>query len=224
MPNLNTNISSYDYYGNISEYFSDSLSIEIAELQRRIILPVLPKEVICNKVLKAYEELGYNYITAPDVYKNMYGNFYIPMVNPLIENGKSVEKDHSAPEVSKMLTVGNVDLVTNEYKEYNYIELMIPKYIVLQFRKEIPAGTKFVVSFTGGSANQNNTKIIALSEIGEYTLEQEPMITTKGMEYLEVLELVKNNVTALIEEYEQAMREENIEYGYTEFEEPRITG
>lgn len=90
-------------------------------------------------------------------YQDMIGYFHIPMATPLTEGGEPTAVDHEAP---KNKTKG---LKAHGYTEMNYIPLIIPRYICLQFLDIIPAGTKFIVAFIGGSTNISNIHIIGVA-------------------------------------------------------------
>lgn len=143
---------------NTNNEYSDNLAIEIAELQEEIILPELPKEKLSLKVLKKYDKEGKNYDMPFDTYEDMIGNFYIPILFPLVENGESTEIEYEAPPIQVL----NGTVQGSNYVERNFISLMIPKYIIMQFRDKIPKGTKFLVAFIGGSNSIDNISIIGL--------------------------------------------------------------
>ena len=143
---------------NKNDEYSDNLVIEIAELQEDILLPELPKEKLTLSVLQKYEELGKTYDFPHDTYEDMIGNFYIPILFPLVENGESTEIEYEAP--SAQILNGSVQ--GSSYVERNFVSLMIPKYIVMQFIDVIPKGTKFLVGFVGGSTSIENLSIIGL--------------------------------------------------------------
>ena len=92
-------------------------------------------------------------------YENMIGNFYIPILFPLVENGESTELEFEAPSTGNIL---NGSLASKPYVERNYISLAIPKYIVMNFEKLIPKGTKFLVAFIGGNKSIENISIVGL--------------------------------------------------------------
>ena len=100
------------------------------------------------------------YRLAEHYYKNMVGNFYIPVLMPLIEGeGESVDLEMEAPDTGGNL---NDSLYTSPYIEQNYVPLVIPKYIVMNFKYYIPEGTKFLVAFVGGKTTIYNASIIGL--------------------------------------------------------------
>lgn len=144
---------------NVDKQYSDELSIEVAELQSDIKLPELPKEKLSLKVLQEYDAMGKTYDFPFDLYEDMIGNFYIPMLFPLVENGESTELEYDAPQGEVL----NGTVQGSGYVERNFVSLMIPKYIVMQFKEKIPKGTKFLVGFVGGNTDINNISIIGLS-------------------------------------------------------------
>jgi hypothetical protein len=147
------------YYDNASKQYGDEISIEVAILQADITLPELPKEKLTTAVLKEYSDAGKTYDFPWQVYDDVIGNFYIPILFPLVENGDSTELEFKAPETK---TVLNKSIKTVPYVERNYISLMIPKYIAMEYVGTIPAGTKFLVAFIGGSTSINNMSIIGI--------------------------------------------------------------
>lgn len=156
-----SSIQSNSFYDNTSKgNYSDILAVEIAILQQDIELPELPEEKLTLDVLRQYEEEGKEYLFAQDEYVNMVGNFYIPVLFPLVENGESTELLFDAPSTANIIST---NFATAAYTERNFIALTIPKYILLNFKKVVPAGTKFLVAFVGGS-----TKIININIIGLY--------------------------------------------------------
>ena len=44
----------------------------------------------------------------------------------------------------------------------NFITLTIPKYLVMLFTEKIPAGTRFLVGFLGGSNSVSNIHIVGI--------------------------------------------------------------
>ena len=78
----------------------------------------------------------------------------------MVENGESTELLFDAPSTANIIST---NFATAAYTERNFIALTIPKYILLNFKKVVPAGTKFLVAFVGGS-----TKIININIIGLY--------------------------------------------------------
>lgn len=143
----------------LSDEYSDDIILEIAILQHKIELPELPDEDLTLDVLMRYAEEGKPYRLMQNCYEDMIGHFYIPVLFPLIQNGESTELVYDAPKENKIL---NKSLRGVKYVERNYVSLMIPKYIVMNFKKEIPAGTKFIVGFIGGSTSIDNINIIGL--------------------------------------------------------------
>ena len=93
-------------------------------------------------------------------YGNMIGYFYIPTLMPLVEEGEPTEIEHEPPDTSNALNnAGEV----MPYIERNYVSLVIPKYICMNFVGYIPENTKFLVAFLNGE-----TKIGDMAIIGVY--------------------------------------------------------
>lgn len=143
---------------NHSGYYDD-LQIEIAILQQTIKLPELPKEELSLEVLQKYTEEGKTYNLMQNCYDDMIGNFYIPILFPLVENGESTELIHNPPKSNNIL---NKTIKNSKYVERNFISLIIPKYIVMNFKDEIPKGTKFLIGFIGGGNSISDINIIGL--------------------------------------------------------------
>jgi len=94
-----------------------------------------------------------------DTYKNMVGYFYIPVLMPLIEKGEPTELEFSAPDNSNIM---NGNLKGKSYKKLNYISLVIPKYILLNFKDKVPEGTKFLCCMINGDVEVQNIHIIGI--------------------------------------------------------------
>jgi hypothetical protein len=205
---INTNNA---YYNNISNFFSDSLSIEVATLQKNVILPYINEEFTCYQIMHAYKEAECEFRLADEWYHDVKANFYMPMISPMVVDGDSTLMEHTAPDVSNFIATGEGEFVVSEYKEQNFIELIIPTHIVLAFRKEIPKGTKFIVNFSGGTAAYAAMSIIGIKEVPEtgYVMkEYHPLtwsqcVAEAGGEEA-VIEWLQERVEARIEEYEEA--------------------
>lgn len=195
-----------EFYDQSSSLYSTALSIEVATLQKKVYLPLLPKEYPTDYVLQAYRELGARYTTMADAYSDVVGNFYVPMLFPLVEDGDSTVMKFKAPDTSNIVNT-DAAFTTTEYLEKNYINLVIPKYIAMGFRDLIPAGTKFVVGFIGGSSVISNIKVIGLSTRSEDYTEEE-LVETFGKEYEEVKTTVQEDIEKIVEEEER--REEEL--------------
>ena len=154
-----------EYYPQVSNLFSDSLSNEVMTLQKPVILPYINEEYSCAQLMNAYKEAECEYRLPEEWYRDVIANFYPTMLAPMVKDGESTMLVHNAPDVSNILTIGG-EFVTTEYKEQNYIELIIPKSLVLLFRKEIPIKTKFTCTFLGGSSMYRSMKITGIVEIG----------------------------------------------------------
>lgn len=144
---------------NNNSSYVDDISIELAILQQDIELPELPTEPLTLDTLKKYQEEGKEYKLMENEYQNMIGNFYVPILFPLVENGESTELVFDAPKTNNIL---NDSLASSTYVERNYISLLIPKYIVMQFKEKIPKGTVFLVGLVGGGTDIEDINIIGL--------------------------------------------------------------
>lgn len=170
--------------------YSSELSIEVAELTKAVKLPSITLEPLTIELFhkyhsNIYDEYG-NIIQYATPYRmpyqvctNVIGCFYVNMMFPLVENGEPTIVDKDAPNTSNVL---NKSVTAEKYSEQNYIELVIPKYIAMNFYRfpdytnfendgmyltgdyvqEIPKGTKFLCAFIGGSTNMNNISIIGI--------------------------------------------------------------
>lgn len=144
--------------GDNASYVYD-LVIEIGELIEPIPLPELPTEDLSLEVLEQYAAAGKKYNLMQNCYEDMVGKFYIPVLFPLVDKGDGPEIFvHDSPKTFNI--IGNA--VGEKYKEYNYISLIIPKYIVMQFRDVIPAGTRFLIGFSGEHKKISNLNVIGL--------------------------------------------------------------
>lgn len=141
-----------------SEY-AELSEIEIAILQQDIELPKLPREPLTLETLKKFERLGKEYKLMEREYENALGNFYVPILFPLVEDGESTDLEFDAPPTNNIL---NGSLKSSPYIEKNYIQLVIPKYIVCNFKRKIPKGTKFIIGFIGGNRSIENITILGL--------------------------------------------------------------
>ena len=165
-PNLNSS-----FYDKINYSYTDALSIELAELQRTVYLPLLPMERLTHSVLRAYEEERIPYWNKDEIYTSVLGNFYVPMLFPMVENPEeSIDMLHPAPENSMLLEEGGFE--PKEYITRTYIELVIPKYIVMNFEDTIPKGTMFTVGFVGGSNTISNLRVLSVAWLPEETLDE----------------------------------------------------
>jgi hypothetical protein len=211
---LKTNLNT-SFFDTVGSNYSDDLSVEIAELQRTIYLPLLPMEQISIKVLQAYEDLGRTYWTKDDVYTSEIGNFYIPMLFPMVENvEESAEMIHKEPN-NRNVKSSDIGYGVEKYITRSFVELLIPKHIVLQFTDTIPRGTKFNVGFIGGSTTLSNIKILSVAEMVDtgvtqfntvYNLSGLPQatVTAKVQEDLKLIDQETANRNKIKEDYEDA--------------------
>lgn len=156
------------FYSGISNYYSESLSIEKIKLQRTVILPPISEEYIDYRTLEAYSEIDAQFILPEDAYTDVLANFYLPLISPMVEDGESTVMKHKAPEIEKVYS--NEEFVAEPYDEINFVPLLIPKYIVMNFRREIPKGTEFIASFTGGTLSYGNIHILGVAYVPEVSV------------------------------------------------------
>lgn len=199
-------ITGNGYFNNIDSVYSDSLSNEIAELQRKIYLPLLPLERLTDQVLAAYRYNETYYWTKEDKFTAVVGNFFVSMLTPLIDNNESTELINDAP---KTKTYNNA-VEGSEYVTSNFIELVIPRYIVMQFSNVIPKGTKFNVTFFGGASRNKSMRIVSVAD----TVERDPdefddrPYETYGMTFDAICALVKKNLKDIEQEEARRRKEE----------------
>jgi hypothetical protein len=196
-----------DYYGNINNKYS-TLANEVAVLQRKVYLPLLPLERMNDLVLGAYRYLGKYYWTKEDVFEAKTGNFYIPLLFPLVEDGESTTVVHSAPQVKNVATDSKLE--ASSYKTNNFVPVIIPRHIIMQFSNLIPKGTKFNVSFIGGSSSNYSIKINSVNETvkipkGEF---DDRLYETNNMSFSAVVSLVQENLNKIRQEEARRRKEE----------------
>ena len=173
-----------------SEVYSSELSIELAVLQEDVELPSITLEPLTSELLAKHHSNTYDsagrvikfadpYFMPYQVCTNVIGNFYITMMFPLVNNGDSTVIDYNAPNSSFVV---NDSLKGDEYAEQNFVSLIIPKYLAMNFyrypdysnftedglyysgeyKQYIPKGTKFIAGFIGGSDTVSNVSIIGI--------------------------------------------------------------
>lgn len=173
-----------------SEVYSTNLNVELAILQEDVELPSITLEPLTSELLvkhhsNTYDEAGHvikfadPYFMPYQVCTNVIGNFYITMLFPLVNNGDSTVIDYNAPNSNFVITD---NLTGDQYYEQNFVSLIIPKYIAMNFYKYpdytnfvndgqyysgeykqyIPKGTKFIAGFIGGSNTVSNISIIGI--------------------------------------------------------------
>ena len=136
-------------------YESGSInSIERVVLAETIKLPSVSTYPLTHRNLKENGE----YKLAIHEYKDIKAKFYLPIMTPLL-NKDTNQSSKSAPNLrnnkgSKLNVEG--------YTTSNYIELVIPKYILLEFIDSIPAGTEFIMGSIGGTTEIEDMRIIGI--------------------------------------------------------------
>ena len=98
-----------------------------------------------------------------DDYKNTSAKFYLNIYTPMLDKSKIKSEEKPAPLLSKF---NNNSINPSKYEQSNYIELTIPRYILLQFKDKVPAGTEFIITCIG------EFKINHFRIIGLYTIEE----------------------------------------------------
>lgn len=200
------NLTENKFYDQAASYYNNALSVEVAELQRKIYLPLLPLERLTDKILSAYHFYERYYWTKEDVYTSVVGNFYIPILFPMVENNTSVEMIHRKPDVDTY----NKDFITSEYVTRSYVNLIIPRHIVMDFHNVIPAGTQFNIGFVGGSSNIDAIRILSVASVADPEPDEfdDRLYQTYGMKYDEILRLVGNNLKKIDAEEARRAKEE----------------
>ena len=156
-----TNNNDQDYY--------ESLVLELGFLQEDIILPELPKEELTLETLLRYDQEGKTYNLMQNCYTDMVGKFYIPVLFPLVDKSDGPEEyEYNTPRTQ----LSNNTIRPVRYTSVNYIELVIPKYIVMQFRDKIPKDTIFLIGFSGEHKKISNLNVIGLYG-ADITVEEE---------------------------------------------------
>ena len=106
-------------------------------------------------------------ITLPesiDDYENIKAKFYINIFTPLVNKSETRIEYRSAPSTK---IYNNNKLNPSDYQQSNYITLTIPRYILFQFKNNIPKDTEFIITCIG------EFKINHFRIIGVYTLDSE---------------------------------------------------
>lgn len=144
---------------NDSEEYFNKLVLEIGILQEEIILPELPEEELSLEVLMRYDEEGKTYNLMQNCYKDMVGKFYIPVLFPLVDKSDGIEEyEYNYPRTQK----SNGTIKPVRYSMVNYVELVIPKFIVMQFRNKIPKDTMFLIGFSGEHKKISNLNVVGI--------------------------------------------------------------
>lgn len=140
--------------GNIYDE-QELTSIERVQLAEDIELPELPEEPLTLAYLQENEE----YKLAFNEYKDMMGKFFLPIMTPLVEKGE-VNDESKAPPSTKGHKGSSLE--TTKYTSTNCIQLVIPKYILLNFKKVVPKGTEFVVASVNNSISIEDMRIVGI--------------------------------------------------------------
>lgn len=131
-------------------------NIERATLIEDIILP----EITTKSVNLSFFEGGGTLILPHNVYTDMIGKFSINILTPTIDDYNQA-KDDMKVRPSNLGNRGQL-MNMNNYTSSNYISLVIPKYILLQFTERVPKGTIFIAASINESMDIEDYQIIGL--------------------------------------------------------------
>lgn len=140
-----------DFYDDL-----DLRYVEVAILMEDIPLPPLPMRA--PVVNHSYVRLDKTRVE--ELYTDTIGKFCIPILFPLED--KPVDTPVPAPTIRNIQS--NTTLVTKGYMESNYVEINIPKYIMMNFLTVIPKGTRFLIIFVGGGLSVSDIRIIGVKD------------------------------------------------------------
>ena len=129
-------------------------SIERVVLAEKITLPEVTKVPVTRQWLLE----GNKYIDPFNVYKDTKAKFFFNVATPMVSKGEPTKSSGPKPNVKGLSTSG--------YTRSNYIELIIPKYILLEFKDEVPKGTEFLIGCVGDSIDIDDMRIIGLYTVG----------------------------------------------------------
>lgn len=145
------------YNNNNGNYYDKQsiITIERAQLAEDIPLPAITTE----KINLEFFESGKTCILAQNAYIDTIGKFYLNVMTPLLDKQESKMETKSAPS-----TRGHKgsSLNTRSYTSTNYVNLVVPKYILLNFTGRVPKGTEFIVASIGGSLDVEDMRIIGI--------------------------------------------------------------
>lgn len=100
-----------------------------------------------------------------DKYRATNGKFFFPILTPTMKQEDVTEVSTKAPNISKHK---GTKLDVRKYKTVNYINLEIPRYIMMNFevgesgKIEVPKGTQFLVTSLDKSVDYSKLRIIGL--------------------------------------------------------------
>lgn len=147
----------------MSNYQSSIAAVERAILAQDIFLPATNTDKSIS--FKELESKGsYKIISAFDVYKDIKAKFYLTILTPLVDKNDVAQKSNGSPLIRGQ---AKSKLYTSGYTSSNYVELTIPKYILLQFKNKVPKGTEFLICIPGGGMDIDDIRIIGIYSIKE---------------------------------------------------------
>lgn len=129
-------------------------SVERVQLAEAIELPTI--KALTYETLKS----GGKWESAFDKYEDTTGKFFMNIMTPLKDGGDTSDVTKGSPSTRNVK--GKTKLNTSSYSSSNYIELTIPKYILLNFTGTIPKGTEFLVGSINGSSDVDDMRIIGI--------------------------------------------------------------
>lgn len=145
----------------------DMTYLEVAVLLEDIILPELPP----FPTLEEIESGNVYYPRTEELYTDTIGKFSVPIINPLGDNSGDPVNDEKSGGSARNIVNSNCNIEVNSYQKSNYLELNIPKYILLNFLRKVPAGTIFLVGFIGGDTSVGDIRIVGVSEYDASSVE-----------------------------------------------------
>lgn len=142
----------------MSEFYDDQSinTIERVKLAQDVKLPKVTTEPLTLKFL----ENGGKYVSPFNAYSDIKAKFFMPIMSPLMSGENASNDKKASPSVKNQK--GSSKLQVNSYNSSNYIELVIPKYILMNFVDIVPKGTEFIVGSINGSLSIGKMKIIGI--------------------------------------------------------------
>ena len=100
-----------------------------------------------------------------DKYRATTGKFFFPILTPTVKQGEASKTPTKAPNIGKHK---GVKLDVKKYNVLNYINLEIPKYLMMNFnvgdsgKIEVPKGTQFLVTSLDKSIEYDKLRIVGI--------------------------------------------------------------
>lgn len=150
----------------MSEFYNGSDKVQYIEraiLLEDIVLPEIP----LFPTLEEIQSGDVYYPRTEELYMDVIAKFSIPILTPLSDNTSNASDDDVPERSTRDAISKKCGMILSTYKESNYIELNVPKYILINFVEKVPRGTAFIAAFIGGEIRVDNIKIIGVSEYVE---------------------------------------------------------